>query len=328
MIQIFYGHNVPGLHVLLAVLLLLSLGACDTSGGDEDVPTVPDLAAEPDICVPDCNGKACGDDGCGGNCGHCLTMEGSINDDLCLPDQACTACGCGEQECGLDPCGSPCGNCPGAWVCNDQNMCEPPPVNCAHTGFHSVDDFAKAYDDGGVQRIRYQGLSAEEAPLDIFIMEIYPEDGGPAVPGVYDLAIESFAEGGFYIYILANWDPETGYEELYVPSEGTLEIVSQPWEGGQLTAVIHDGLFEEATYNAQTAAPDFVPHGKIWCMDGATIDTELLVTEEFCVADGTGAAIGDNIANFSLQRCDGEWVDLHDFCEVHKAIWIVATAGW
>ena len=64
-----------------------------------------------DICVPDCDGKTCGDDGCGGSCGTCddvdpcngeeaceegLCIEGSTLD--CDDDNPCTTDSCVEGE--------------------------------------------------------------------------------------------------------------------------------------------------------------------------------------------------------------------------------------
>lgn len=60
-------------------------------------------------CVPNCDGKACGDDSCGGTCGLCGVDQacgssftcGPLN---CVPD-------CNGRQCGSDGCGGSCGNC-------------------------------------------------------------------------------------------------------------------------------------------------------------------------------------------------------------------------
>jgi hypothetical protein len=71
-------------------------------------------------CLPDCDGKDCGDDGCNSQCGECL--EGFECDPnghcLCLPD-------CDGKDCGPNGCGAQCGVCAGRKpVCNDQGLCE------------------------------------------------------------------------------------------------------------------------------------------------------------------------------------------------------------
>lgn len=69
-------------------------------------------------CLPDCDGKECGFDGCGGNCGECPMG-------FWCKDYACTDCfpDCMGKMCGDDGCGGSCGNCPAGWTCVD-GVCE------------------------------------------------------------------------------------------------------------------------------------------------------------------------------------------------------------
>ncbi|HPD81963.1 MAG TPA: hypothetical protein PK357_02585 [Candidatus Pacearchaeota archaeon] len=57
-------------------------------------------------CVPDCDGKVCGDDGCGGSCGKCSIGSFCTNGTcICLPK-------CTGRECGSNGCpGGTCGEC-------------------------------------------------------------------------------------------------------------------------------------------------------------------------------------------------------------------------
>jgi large repetitive protein len=50
----------------------------------EEVLDTTDIS-ETDVCVPDCEGKQCGDDGCGGSCGSCETGQFCIDGD-CPPE--------------------------------------------------------------------------------------------------------------------------------------------------------------------------------------------------------------------------------------------------
>ena len=74
-------------------------------------------------CLPDCAGKECGDDGCGGACGECLGPNEMCDDGqcVCLPDCLGKVCGddgcggeclpgCGKCACKLTPHGSTCVN--------------------------------------------------------------------------------------------------------------------------------------------------------------------------------------------------------------------------
>jgi hypothetical protein len=80
-------------------------------------------------CTPECTGKECGSDGCGGLCGECpvaapFCAEGSCAV-ACVPD-------CAGNKCGDDGCGGNCGACPIGWGCIDA-VCEPlpePPDGC------------------------------------------------------------------------------------------------------------------------------------------------------------------------------------------------------
>ncbi|MDP6946177.1 MAG: hypothetical protein QF464_18660, partial [Myxococcota bacterium] len=72
-------------------------------------------------CYPLCDGKACGDDGCGGVCGIC---PGGGN---CGSDGQCLGCdpGCGEHNCGPDACGGVCGVCAEGIACEAGICCVP-----------------------------------------------------------------------------------------------------------------------------------------------------------------------------------------------------------
>jgi hypothetical protein len=329
--------------LLLLMVFSVAIVACEsgTSDGDDqsdasttgekDGTTSSDGRTAPEdiTCTPLCDGKECGDDGCGGLCGHCYTMEGSLKDELCLEDQTCLACGCPEdQECGVDACGSPCGSCIYGWLCNDQNLCEPPPVHCDYSGFHHVVQSGKMNknSDGGFD-FHYQAMTEEEMPFSVVVLDWDTSVGGPAQPGTYDLAYESFVEGGMWLYVLQNWSGE-GYEKLYVPTEGTIEVLEVDPRTGDLKAIVHSALLEEAIYNGDTNTPDWVAHGETWCLDTINLEATLAMTQPYCVEEGNGYQIGDNIADFQLQRCDGKWTSLHEACGNIKAMWFVATAGW
>lgn len=79
---------------------------------------MPPLDIGTDGCVPDCEGKMCGDDGCGGSCGVCVPGV------PCNPDGICADCvpNCAGKECGDDDCGGLCGQCQIGNACLD-GMC-------------------------------------------------------------------------------------------------------------------------------------------------------------------------------------------------------------
>jgi uncharacterized protein (TIGR03382 family) len=73
----------------------------------------PALATNHEPCIPDCQGKACGYNGCGGSCGTCpVTQSCDPTDGQCYA--SCTPwCDDLDYECGTDGCGNNngCGTC-------------------------------------------------------------------------------------------------------------------------------------------------------------------------------------------------------------------------
>jgi hypothetical protein len=70
-------------------------------------------------CLPDCPDAVCGEDGCGGSCGSCVDGE-SCQEGQCV-DGPCEP-NCLGLECGDDGCGEECGQCPENYLC-DSNAC-------------------------------------------------------------------------------------------------------------------------------------------------------------------------------------------------------------
>ena len=81
---------------------------CTQCGG-----TFPDTC-----CTPQCGGKQCGDDGCGGSCGSCgVGFECASNQcAVCQPK-------CDGKVCGGDGCGGSCGGCEGGTQCGPEGQC-------------------------------------------------------------------------------------------------------------------------------------------------------------------------------------------------------------
>ncbi|HIA01631.1 MAG TPA: hypothetical protein EYN06_06015 [Myxococcales bacterium] len=114
---------------VVALLFSALLMSCAASGGGGGSTDSSDLGAPPDItqgdegeCTPDCDGKECGDDGCGNSCGECLG-----NGSVCTNGQCVVECvpDCGAKDCGDDGCSGSCGNCATGDNCN-AGVCETP----------------------------------------------------------------------------------------------------------------------------------------------------------------------------------------------------------
>jgi len=108
-------------------------------------------------CKPNCDGKECGDDGCGGSCGTCGKFGGCKEDgtcacdyDKCLgtccaEDEVCLNVGCclpdcEDKECGEDGCGGICGECSDEQQCGEGGRCECLYEECGSECCQSADE--------------------------------------------------------------------------------------------------------------------------------------------------------------------------------------------
>ena len=83
-----------------------------------DIIGPDDMVDTKDVCVPDCEGKECGNDGCGGACGTCpawFECQGGIC--VCVSN-------CAGKNCGPDGCGGLCGLCAYGQVCTIGGQCQ------------------------------------------------------------------------------------------------------------------------------------------------------------------------------------------------------------
>jgi hypothetical protein len=197
---------------VLASWLLLACGS--TPGGSDagvDAPSAeasaddvkPDLGIDVDVdtgpaCVPACEDRECGPDGCGGSCGACASGRICSADAVCVPDpedcsQTCASLGmvCGEH------CGEDCGACAAGEVCVD-GACECAP-SCPVSACGAEDGC------GGTCPACPQDESCEGCPLMLSVVEreevdgqlvavtlaldFLPEEEDAPLPGMADLRL-------------------------------------------------------------------------------------------------------------------------------------------
>ncbi len=82
------------------------------------------------VCTPSCDGKECGSNGCGGKCGSCPAAAPLCEAGKCYPKCAPK---CSGKECGPDGCGGQCGSCLEPSKCTDLGKCEGS-GSCVNTG--------------------------------------------------------------------------------------------------------------------------------------------------------------------------------------------------
>lgn len=130
-------------------------GACDAA--NENCATCPaDCDCEGDdrcdaqaqmceACAPQCAGRECGADGCGGTCGDCA--EGVDCD-----NGLCAACvpQCDDRACGDDGCDGVCGDCAGGQICGRDGQCADAPAACGDDTCDAGEDCANCPADCGL----------------------------------------------------------------------------------------------------------------------------------------------------------------------------------
>ncbi|WP_163998713.1 hypothetical protein [Pyxidicoccus caerfyrddinensis] len=89
-------------------------GTCGSCSGGSVCTSTGQCMA---TCTPSCTGKTCGDDGCGGSCGTCGSGQACQSGRcVCVPR-------CDGRQCGLDGCGGTCGTCRSGTTCNAAGAC-------------------------------------------------------------------------------------------------------------------------------------------------------------------------------------------------------------
>lgn len=74
-------------------------------------------------CAPQCAGKFCGDDGCGGFCSGATFYGGCPYGQGCSADGTCCRSDCNNRDCGDDGCGGSCGSCGADETCSPSRVC-------------------------------------------------------------------------------------------------------------------------------------------------------------------------------------------------------------
>jgi subtilase family serine protease len=99
-------------------------------------------------CTPQCSGKQCGSDGCGGVCGTCPSGESCNSAGQCVA--GCTP-QCTGKQCGPDGCGGVCGTCASGDTCNSTGQCVAQCVPSCQPWQHCGNDGCGGQCGGGCQ---------------------------------------------------------------------------------------------------------------------------------------------------------------------------------
>jgi len=141
-------------------------------------------------CTPQCEGKLCGDNGCGGTCGSCpkefnCNTDGQCVSNACVPQ-------CDGRVCGFDGCDGTCGECEEEQSCNPQGACVDNAVECKE-GEIVVDNQCVSGTGDGSTGGESTGNTELEATAD---------DGGCTCTSVGQSSKGTTTRGGFILAIL------------------------------------------------------------------------------------------------------------------------------
>ncbi len=116
------------------IIFSLLLAVVTLFAGCQKAPQAPEVVSAPEVkgCLPQCEGKECGDDTCRGVCGECKVDWTCNAKGLCEPPPCVPACD--GKECGDDGCGGNCGECTHGRTCGEEARCVIPPCqpNCTN----------------------------------------------------------------------------------------------------------------------------------------------------------------------------------------------------
>jgi len=260
---------------------------------------------------------------------------------IASPFLALALIACGGDSAPVDAGGpNPCGSCPSEHYCSfgkcvqDPGLAAGDEASCDYYGYAPTNEAAFARFAGGMTRVRYVTSNVViEPPFDKIVLEMNQDQLFPAgtpTAGDYDLAGTADAGAPLFLrgYAFCN---DFDCASTYVATQGTLELTDPGTPGTPLAGVLRDLRLKQVRVDTDTGELIDFSKGKVWCVGDYRFHTEvpaLKTAEGNCVAEGSGNKIGDNVKNFTLQNCYGDYVDLHERCGRADAVWIVATAGW
>lgn len=258
---------------------------------------------------------------------------------------------CGDAVCGIDPFSNICGTCEeaGANLCSSGACVSSD--GCDYVGFAPTSQATMIRKVGGKSRVRYIATSGSESPpFDKVVLEFNHEKllaAGESLVGKFSLATdisdpnltnadieallkESVVDCDRCATAFTFCNTSGCFNEYYVEA-GEMEIIQAGEPGTALTLKLTGLKYREFRRKSTDNMPKEFNGGKTWCLGDFSIDIqvpEIKEAEGFCVPDGTGKNVGDNIGDFTLTNCYGEEVNLHDHCANSDALWVVYTTGW
>ena len=186
--------------------------------------------------------------------------------------------------------------------------------------------------DAWNDRLIYSAKTSETEPYDRISIYSYASDPtGIQMPGRYELLGSTMEDCGTCVLSFKNCQ-DGSCEQMFYGGSGALIVADVGDIGEKFEGRLDNVLFREIEWNASDGKYEYVGIGEDNARCGHQFSFDLAIEEKVasasCVERGSGSLLGDNIANFSLQNCAGEWVELHDYCGNDKAIMLMLISGW
>ena len=334
-------------------------GGNDTQSGADAADVAGDSGALPDApCQPDCAGKACGDDGCGGTCGSCAEgwacQNGQCGElDTCTPQ-------CAGKQCGPDGCEGSCGSCYNAQGAVDAGLCRADGTcidpNCvpACAGKQCGDDgCGNACGTCADYQVCTDGQCVGDPPcgangLDAALQTTTLEDAGGGnkvfVHREYSSTSTPVDVFGVEIYPFAPYNGPT------VP--GVYDLSGQNYEDCGLCLVASTGCSDSACdkrFFMKSGTLEVVEYGGAGgrfkavlngVLEEVTINSDTFHSspvvggQTWCFTDHVidepivaPAQLTETVGDFTLTNCYGEPLQFASLSP-NRAIWLTVVAGW
>ncbi len=241
-----------------------SVSTCNDSG-DGYIGVPQDCSATPEtplceggicVCVSECEGKVCGDDGCGGSCGSCedAGTECSEGQCVCAPQ-------CDGMECGDDGCGDSCGVCESG-VCT-QGLCEildgTLGDTCANP--YVIDGNALPFNISQASTVLAEAdeLLLCETPIEPVQLGLGPDEVYKVVApeeGLLKVGFSTYSDVGeshwpMIVYLRSSCQDTCPDDALEFAVENQSTVMEHPVSAGELVYIVIDGLglSDMGTYN-------------------------------------------------------------------------------
>jgi len=260
-----------------------------------------------------------------------LVEEGTSSkiskDDIVAALEEATGCGCFGAVCGTGKCGHQCGTCTDgscfSGTCEDQ-------ATCPTTDVTASSQKAQLFNDTESLKFRYDAELPAGSAFDKVRITYNAAVDDALPPGTYDLRERGLNDCKPCVTAYKDCLPDGGAcATAFVAQAGQVQI-DEITPDGQFRGSLTDLKFETAYEDPKTGLYTILTQFGANCVPTFAFDVNLesIIQEpQDCDPEGNGTMIGNKLADFTLQNCNGEDVNLHSACG-KKALWLIAAAGW